>query len=264
MQRLLRLSTLLILAASTLLITWLILTPDGLLGKMDAIGYSVCHLAPQRSYAIGPRPFPLCARCSGMFLGALVGMVYLFRLGRYGGLPPLRSAIVFFFFALAWAVDGANSFARLLPGLPTLYPSQNWLRLITGTGMGLGLAAILVPIVHQVLWDRYLPQSALTGWRPMVGLVATGAVGALGIASQNLLLLYPLAILSGLGVLALLTCVYAVLWVLLTKRENRYRGLQEAWVPLLAGFSTALIQIALVDAARYWLTGSWTGFSLPG
>lgn len=254
---------LLLLAAIALLGTWLILTPPGLLGKVDALGYSVCHRATARSFSIGPRTAPLCARCSGTFLGALLGIAYLSRLGRRGEIPPLRIGLVLILFAAAWALDGANSFARLLPGLPKLYESQNWLRLATGTGLGLGIASLIVPIFNQTFWADYLPVPALGQWRHLGGMLAAGAAGAVGIWSENPLLIYPLAVLSGLGVLVLLTSVYSILWVLLSKAENRYHTIREAWLPLLAGFTTALLQISLVDAGRLWLTGSWSGFPLP-
>jgi hypothetical protein len=70
--------------------------------------------------------------------------------------------------------------------------------------------------------------------------------------------------LSGLGVLVMLTSVYTVVWVLLSRTENRYHTIRQLWLPLLAGFTTAMLQISLIDAGRFWLTGTWAGFPLPG
>jgi hypothetical protein len=75
--------------AIALTFTWLMLTPPGLLGKADAVGYAVCHQIEARSFHIHTRPFPLCARCSGLFLGALLGLVYQAAQGRKGRMPPL-------------------------------------------------------------------------------------------------------------------------------------------------------------------------------
>ena len=58
-----------IILVGILLLVWLYLTPPGLFGKADAIGYSVCHQIDLRSFHIGERQFPLCARCTGQFLG---------------------------------------------------------------------------------------------------------------------------------------------------------------------------------------------------
>ena len=255
---------LLVIATAALLLVWLVKTPPGLLGKIDAIGYAVCHQAPARSFLIGERPTPLCARCSGTFLGALLGILYLGRLGRRGEIPPLKIGLVLILFVAAFGLDGANSFARLLPGLPVLYQSQNWLRLATGTGMGLGVAAVLVPLFNQSVWIDYNGLPALGEWRHLFALLGLGTLAGLGIYSQNPLLIYPLAVLSGLGVMVILTMVYTVIWVLFSKTENRYHTINDCWVALLAGFLTALLQISVIDAGRFLLTGSWAGFPLPG
>ena len=254
----------LVVAALALVGVWLYETPAGLLGKIDAIGYTVCHQAPARSFAIGERAMPLCARCTGMFLGALIGLGYLSRQGRKGEMPPLRIALVLIFLAAGWAFDGVNSFARLIPALPHLYTSQNWLRLLTGFGMGLGIASVLIPVFNQSVWIDYQPVAALGQWRHLFSVAGLLLLSGAGIVSENPLLAYPLAVLSGLGVLVMLTSVYTVVWVLLSRTENRYHTIRQLWLPLLAGFTTAMLQISLIDAGRFWLTGTWAGFPLPG
>jgi uncharacterized membrane protein len=254
---------LLVVATAALLTVWLVKTPPGLLGKIDAIGYAVCHQAPARSFLIGDRPTPLCARCTGTFLGALVGIFYLIRRGRQGEIPPLKIGLVLILCVVAFGLDGVNSFSRLIPGFPFLYQSQNWLRLATGIGVGLGIAAVLVPAFNQAVWVNFTGQPALGEWRHLGALFGLGTVFGLGIYSQNPLLIYPLAVLSGLGVLFILTLVYTIIWVLFSKTENRYYHMRDLWVPLLAGFLTALVQISLIDAGRFYLTGTWAGIPLP-
>ena len=253
---------LLIFAIVALVTGWLLLTPSGLLGKADAFGYSVCHQAPSRSFNIGGRPLPLCARCSGTFLGTLLGLAYLSTLGRKAGLPPIRIAALLMIFLGAFAVDGLNSFVRIIPGIPYLYTSHNWLRLVTGTGVGLGIASILLPVVHQSFWTQYTDSPLLANWKQMGILLGLAALLDLALLSDNALILYPLAVLSGLAVPIILTIIYAVLWVLVTKQENRYHRLKDLWLPALAGFLTAMLQISLIDAGRYWLMGTWAGIPL--
>jgi uncharacterized membrane protein len=253
----------LVAATAALLLVWMIKTPPGLLGKIDAIGYAVCHQAPVRSFLIGARPTPLCARCSGMYLGALAGMLFLFKLGRHGEIPPLKIGIVLILFVVAFGIDGVNSFAHLVPGVPFTYQSQNWLRLATGTGIGLGIASILVPVFNQAVWIDFTNTAALGKWRDLGILMVLGSAVSLGIYSQNPLIVYPLAVLSGLSVMLILTLVYTIIWVLFSKTENRYDKIQQLWVPLTAGFLIALLQISLIDAGRYILTGTWAGLPLP-
>ena len=45
-----------------------------------AVGDRVCHQRPERSFAVGGTPMPVCARCSGLYLsgtlGALLGLAW--------------------------------------------------------------------------------------------------------------------------------------------------------------------------------------------
>src|SRR5689334_17781875 len=71
-NRLTIIAAVLLLVVSTI---WVYLTPEGVLGKADAVGYAVCHRITVRSFLFPDgRQLPLCARCSGMFLGVLVGL----------------------------------------------------------------------------------------------------------------------------------------------------------------------------------------------
>ena len=254
--------SLLILAAALILIGWLWFTPPGILGKADAVGYAVCHRIAVRSFFFGDRQFPVCARCSGMYLGALVGMLYSVRERKLAGMPALKIMVVLGLFLISFGVDGINSYLHFFPQLPSLYQPENWLRLLTGTGVGLGIASVLVPIVRQTLWSTWDTHPALSSWRQLVELILLGGILDIALLSENPLILFPLALLSTATILAILTLVYTLIWIMITKRENSFHSWKEAWMPLVAGFTTALLQIAVMDAARYALTRTWEGFNL--
>jgi uncharacterized membrane protein len=253
----------LFISVGLLLVGWLLNTPAGLLGKADAIGYAVCHRIALRSFSINGRQMPLCARCSGMYLGAVLGITYLAVLApRRGGLPNRRVGMLLALLVLAFAIDGVNSFISLFPGAPHLYQPQNWLRLLTGTGMGLVIAAFLVPAFNQTIWKEWDARPALAGGKSLVGLLALSIGLDILLLWQNSLILYPLALISAGGVLLILTLVYCIFWLILFKRDNRYNRIIEAGVALVAGFGTALAQIAAMDFVRYLLTHTWDGFHL--
>jgi uncharacterized membrane protein len=258
----LALKILLIAATAVTLTIWWLNTPPGVLGKADAAGYAVCHRISARSFFIGERQTPLCARCSGMYLGALLGIAYLSSFGKRSGMPVLKISIVLGAFLIAFGLDGVNSYMHFFPVSPRLYGPENWLRLLTGTGLGLGIAAILIPVVNQTLWRNSDPQPVLQSWRQFLPLLGLAALIDLAILSGVWQLLYPLAILSAIGILAVLTLVYTLVWVMVTRQENHFSGWRQLWMPLMAGFLTAMIQIGVLDAARYWFTGTWEGFNL--
>lgn len=241
---------------------WLFLTPDGPLGKADAVGYAVCHRIDLRSFHIGERPLPLCARCSGMFLGALLGMAYQALQGKKGKMPPLPALLLFGVLALSWALDGANSFSMLIPAINSPYQTQNWTRLVTGTGMGLAVAAILWPTFVQVLFQRWQDEPALGNWKQIGGLLLAAGLMVILVLSEIPVILYPLALLSSAGVLLLLIMVYSLALVMIFKRENSYHRFRQLFMPLTGGYIIALIQIGVIDLMRFLWTGSWGGFNL--
>lgn len=257
------LKILLVFITGLVVIAWWIYTPPGLLGKADAAGYAVCHRIDARSFFAGERQMPLCARCSGMYLGALLGIAYLAKFGKRAGLPSLKVSIVLVAFLVAFGLDGVNSTLHFFPDFQGPYQPQNWLRLLTGTGLGLGIAAVIVPVVNQTIWAEYDGRPVLAGWQEFLPLLGLAGLLDLAILSDQPVLLYPLALLSGVSILGLLGMIYGMVWIMIAKKENRFRSLQSAWVPLTAGFLTAVVQIALIDAGRFWLTGTWAGFSLP-
>lgn len=251
------------LVAGALLLTWLMKTPEGLLGKTDAIGYAICHRIDLRSFHLGDRQVAMCARCTGQYLGAMLGLVFqLLRRPRATGRPPWSVIGILGVFALIYALDGLNSYLHLLPGMSRfyVYEPNNMYRLLTGTGLGIGVSVMLVPAFHQTMWKRRDRRAAVDGLLPLGGLLTLGLILDLLVLTENPLILYPLALVSSGGVLVLLTMVYGMVWVMLFRLENRFEKAKELIFPLVAGFTIALLQIAAIDYLRYLLTGTWDGF----
>jgi uncharacterized membrane protein len=254
---------LLIAAVGLLFVGWLFNTPNGLLGKADAIGYAVCHRIDFRSFHIGQRQVPLCARCTGMFLGAMLGLGFqAFYSGKRSGSPPIPVIIFLVIFVLAFIVDGLNSYLSLIPGINSVYEPRNILRLFTGTGVGLVLAAALFPAFNQSVWKRIDRRSALDSLRALSILIVLALILDLIVLTENPIFLYPLALISAAGVIVLLTMVYTIILLMAVRKECQYTNFKELVFPLTIGFGMALMQIALLDFIRYWLTGTWDGFHL--
>lgn len=253
--------SLVLLVVGTLFIGWLVNSPHGLLGKADAIGYAVCHQIDLRSFHLGERRLPLCARCSGMYLGAMLGLLYQTIIGpRRGRMPSWRVSGVLGVLVLAFAGDGLNSYLHLFPGAPGLYEPHNWLRLLTGSGMGMVIAIVLYPSFNQTIWQNWDPRQAVGSWKTIGGLfIATLLLDAV-VLSENPLILYPLALLSAAGVFVILSMVYSMILVITFKTENHYQTWSQLIFPLTSGFGIGLLQIVMIDLLRFWLTGSWDGF----
>jgi len=258
------------LAALAAFAGWMYIAPPGLLGKADAIGYAVCHRIDERSFHIGSRQLPLCARCSGTFSAAALGLLFYSVTARQkSGMPDKKFYLPFAVFFLAFAIDGSNSYLYLikqttggLAQIPNLYIPNNTLRLLTGSGMGLTMATFLFPAFSQTVWRNPDPAPTLSTWRQFLILVGGMFVIDLLILTESPIVLYPIALISPLGVLAQLTMIFSIVWLMVMRQENLFEKFRQLWIPILAGLTLALLMIIGIDLFRLQLTGTWGGFVL--
>ncbi len=258
------------LAALLAFSTWFYVAPPGLLGKADAIGYAVCHRIDERSLHIGERQLPLCVRCTGEFNAAAISLIFFaFASKKKSGMPGWKLGAPLLLFFLAFGIDGSNSYLYLLKqtsdsafsAIPNLYTPNSTLRLLTGSGMGIALASILFPAFNQAVWQTANTERALD-WKKLAALIGIVALVDLLILTESSLVLYPVAVLSALGVLTLLTIVFTMAWLMIMRQENSFHRLTEMWMPFLAGLTLALLMISAIDLLRLSLTGTWGGLPL--
>ena len=258
------------IAAILAFAAWMYVSPEGALGKLDAIGYAVCHRIDARSFHIGERQLPLCARCTGEFFAAGFALIFqVFMSGKRSKLPSHGIIAVLVLFFLAFGIDGSNSYLYLLKQtsqgalekFPNLYIPNNTLRLFTGSGMGIALAAVLYPIVNQTLW-RDLDDRPALEWKSFGVLVGSIIILNLLVLIDNPIILYPIAYLSALGTLSLLVIVFAILWIMIMRQDNAFENPRQLWLPFLSGFTLAMLMILSIDLLRLQFTGTWSGF--PG
>jgi uncharacterized membrane protein len=269
--RLVNLSRFLVpIAAILVFAVWFSFTPPGLLGKADAIGYAICHRIGERSFHIGDRQLPLCARCTGEFYSAGIGLLFFTVFSKkQSGMPGWKLGAPLLLFLAAFGIDGSNSFLYLLKqtsggalnNIPNLYIPNNTLRLFTGSGMGIALASILYPAFNQSAWKDSDPRAALD-WKKLGALIGIILLINLAILTESPIVLYPIAILSILGVLALLIMVFGMVWLMIMRQENEFTSLTQMWLPFLAGTTLAFLMISAIDLLRFRLTGTWGGFPL--
>lgn len=258
------------LAAIAAFAVWFTIAPPGLLGKADAVGYAICHRIDERSFHIDDRQLPLCARCTGEFNAAAISLLFLAIVGpKKSGMPGWKLGVPLLLFFLAFGIDGTNSYLYLLKqttdtalsNIPNLYIPNNTLRLFTGSGMGIALASIVYPAFNQSAWKESNLQPALD-WKKLAILIGIVLLVDLAILTEHPAILYSIAILSVLGVLALLISVFSMVWLLIMRQENMFTDLYEMWMPLLAGTTLTFLMITAIDLLRFTLTGTWGGFPL--
>lgn len=240
---------------------WILFSPPGLDGKIKSIGYAICHQIGSHSLFYGSHQLPLCARCTGLFMGALIGSSILSRKNRCGKLPSGKYVFLLAIPVIAFLIDGVNSTLFFIDNWKGFYAPNNTLRLFTGLGMGLVLANLFVPLWNQILWSDWINQSPLN-FCSLIYEVFAGLFCGLMLLSGISWLYFPVAVLSTLTVVGMLSAVYTLLWTLGLKNENSYAGMKNAKNMLLLGFITAAVQLEGMALIRFAVTHTWSGFSL--
>jgi len=242
--------------ALVLALALLIAPPHDLLDKADRYAYAVCHRISSHSIFVDGRQLPLCARCSGTYLGALVGLAILLALGRgrANRFPPRRFLLVLGLFMAAWAADGVNSYLTFFPGLPHLYEPSNLLRLITGTLEGLVIAVLILPMFNLSVWAPGAALPVIYRWRDLGWLLAGAAAVIAAVGSEWPPLLYSLAIASGAMVVLLVSLLCSALVLILSRQDGRMHGWRQAIWPLAVGLALGLAGLAAIGLVRDALT----------
>jgi hypothetical protein len=146
------------------------------------------------------------------------------------------------------------------PSAPNLYEPQNWLRLTTGMLNGLALLIIVFPIFSYTLWrDTTRDRVVKNVWELLV-ILPVIAILIWIIQAEISYLLYPLAILSSLGVLMMLTLINSMIATVVLGREGQARTWPQALVPLTIGAALAILQVTAMVLLRAYLT---TKLGLP-
>ncbi len=228
---------------------------EGPLGLAQHTGYALCHQIKVRTYVFGDLTMPLCARCSGQYLGFLVGlaMAWVWRRPRASGWPPRPLLVVLILFLAVWAFDGLNSYGYLVLGRPILYLPQNPLRLATGELQGLAICFLFLPIFNQTFWMEEDSRPLLGSGRDLAAALAAAGIVFLAVNSRWLPLFYPLALLSAAGAFLLLSMVGILFLLLFLHRENSNRTWRDLLAWLLPGMAAAGLFIAGVGMVRSWL-----------
>lgn len=257
-----RLTAVIVALSVSIIVYAILLPPSTLLGKADVVGYAICHRIPERSFFLNGRQLPLCARCTGTFLGVVVGLTTMLILGRRRAsrMPPLVVLGLLVMFTGFWAFDGLNSYLTFFPGAPNLYEPRNWLRLTTGLLNGLTLIILVVPIFNFTVWSEPSRERVIKNIFELLAILPVIAFLVWIVQAGIDPLLYPLAILSTLGVLIMLTLVNAMVAIIVLRREGYARTWRQTLVPLTVGAALAILQMTGMVLLRAYLTAR---FGLP-
>lgn len=97
--------------------------------------HSGCHQLPERSFFWKGRQFPVCARCTGVFIGQTLAVILAFIVK----IPTLVSILFLSVMGIDWGLQESK-----------IKESTNYRRLLTGVLGGFGLYSIYANIAKYI------------------------------------------------------------------------------------------------------------------
>lgn len=247
---------------SGLIVAAFVFYPRPLQQKLAAVGYGLDPQRPSHTYTLGELYLPLEARKTGMFGGFLLTCCYFLARGRARAASFPRPAIVGALLVLigALAVDGLNATLFDLR-LPHLYSPDLRLRLASGLGMGVSMAALLVPAVNGSFWRDLDLTPALASWRDLAGALTLNAAFFAVIDGQLVMLYYLVALLSVGGLVAELTLINMVFVLVLGRRVASAEHVADVVPIAAAAFVLSAIELVMMSIFRTAVLGTAQGWS---
>lgn len=241
---------------ATIISLFIALTPPGLWEKARLIGYALCHQLPERSFFIHEHQSPLCARCTGMYLGFLISLVFLIirRRTHSARMPTTAMISVLIGFITIMGIDGINSTVSIIPGAPQLYHTTNVHRLVTGTLFGIAMCLLFFPVFSTAIWRQPSGDRSVKNWRELIALMLVAFAIDAVVLTQADWLFYPITILSIAGPLLLLGFMGAIIVLTMRNLANSVDRWRQLALPMFAGVSLGLVLITIMDVFRASVT----------
>jgi len=221
--------------------------------KMYAVVHGIC--AQQHNIFVGGLQFPLCARNSGIYLSFMLTFIYLYAIGRgrAGKLPPWHISLTLLAFVGIMAVDGFNSLLLDL-GLPNWYQPDNFLRTLTGMGMGITIATMLHIVLNNTLRQNVDPQQPVfSRWSELLGIIAVDLLALAAIYGNLGITFWPLAFLAFFGILGVLYLVCLLLTSLFMGYEGKVTHLRQLAQPATIALIPTLLIAGMMSWLRFWM-----------
>ena len=221
--------------------------------KMYAVVHGIC--AQQHNIFVGGLQFPLCARNSGIYLSFMLTFIYLYAIGRgrAGKLPPWHISLTLLAFVGMMAVDGFNSLLLDL-GLPNWYQPDNFLRTLTGMGMGITVAAMLHIVLNNTLRQNVDPQQPVfSRWSELLGIIVIDLLALAAIYGNLGITFWPLAFLAFFGILGVLFLVCLLLTSLFMGYEGKVTHLRQLAQPATIALIPTLLIAGMMSWLRFWM-----------
>jgi uncharacterized membrane protein len=203
------------------------------------ISYAICHQLPDRSFFVYEEQLPLCARCTGIYLGMFIAFSFYFftkvlKNKKHIQPPALGINILSIFFILLMAIQAVTS-------LYINYPLDKEMRFITGILFGFSLPWYLLITIHYSKRFKYKNEEILNYKEYLLLSLITLASATLFLLKIPSIL-YIIAYLSAIGLLVFIFLINLSLLILTTDLTKKLRKISLGYL-IIFSIILSLIEI---------------------
>lgn len=221
--------------------------------KMILTLQGVC--SQEHNIVLGGLQLPMCARCSGIYISAVMTFLYTLMMGRghAGRMPSWSINATLLLFVAIMAVDGINSTLETL-GLPTAYMPRNDLRTLTGIGVGMGIGVAMLVMFNLALrGDVDQELRVLPNWREFALLLVVNVLIVVAIFGNLELLAWPLAAIVFVGVVGVLFAVNLLFASMFLGYDGNVTRFDQLVKPATIALIATVVMLAALSSLRAWL-----------
>jgi uncharacterized membrane protein len=213
--------------------------------NLEYIGSLVCHQAPDRTIQMGGKFLPLCSRCTGIYLGFLLGILYQFTVWqtKVRELPCQKISIVSVSLLGLLIIDSLGSYLKL-------WSLSNYQRLVLGLLGGSSISLFLFPVFNYSLFVKSKEEKGIKLLIEYLGVLLLLELATLFILSGRFIIYNIIAFASVLGILVLYLMINATIAGRIINWQNRRNTV---WRNV---FSLAGITLILTIIEFYLLRGT--------
>ncbi|MBN2073042.1 MAG: DUF2085 domain-containing protein [Actinobacteria bacterium] len=193
---------------------------------------------PERSFTSGNFYMPLCARCTGIYSGFLLSLIFIIILERTvkGKFPSIKMVMISVGGILVMGAEAVLSTFLIIESFGTV-------RFITGFMAGWFIAYLLLPLKNSAMFYRYRNQHYLENtWKFIGWLLIAPAMILLFIYTYRIALLFW----SLLAVTGMLFFISFVLLIIFFSLAKRLAGSIRSWKTYIISISSGLLCSAAV------------------
>jgi len=131
----------------------------------------ICHQLPSKTFSLNGQLMPLCSRCTGIYTGFLVALIFQLILGgkRKDKFPFLGISLLSIVFILLMPSQVVGS--QVISWL-----DNNHFRFLTGLLFGSSISIFLFPIFSYSLFKKSIDKQAIKNWKEYFLLIVILAI----------------------------------------------------------------------------------------